>query len=155
MKKSLNLLSVCWIVFTVFIVFAACSKDNTTPPVQALTRTQVLTKYTWQVDEVWRNLSGTNTHYVRNGVNTTGTTYNLMRLIFKADSTGTYVDEVGTSHATTWKFTSADQHNLQLNIGAPYATTFNWAMVEISDSTVTSTTPGTNSMVAARFVPVQ
>jgi len=152
MKKTL--LPLLTVLLTITI-FSACTKDNTTPPVVALTRSQVLVKYNWQVDEIWRNIAGVNSHYVRNGVNTTGTNYTQMRLMFNADSTGTYIDEGGTSHATTWKFTSADQHNMQLNVGAPSATTFTWNLVEISDSTFTSVTPvGTNTLVTARYVPI-
>ena len=145
-------------VLLTIAIFSACTKESTTPPVTTptpLTRSQVLAKYTWQLDEVWTNVNatGTNKHYVRNGVNTTGVSYEKMRLTFKVDSTGSYTDETGVYHATTWKFTSADQHNLLLNVGAPYPISFTWTMLEISDSTITALSPvGTNGLVSARYV---
>jgi hypothetical protein len=151
-KKSISFFFVFLCVAVT--ILTACKKDNTPPPVVPLTRTQVLVKYTWEPSEIWRNIAGVNTHYIRGGVNTTGTNYDVMRLSFKSDSTGTYVDETGLSHTATWQFTSADQHNMSFTIGPPSAQTFIWNLVEISDSTFTSTSPGGSaSLLSARFVP--
>ncbi len=113
MTLKKNLLSLVTLFVVASAAFVACTKDNgPTATPTPLTRSQVLVKYNWQVDEVWRNISGVNSHYIRGGINTTGTNYDVMRLTFKADSTGTYVDENAITHTTTWKFTSADQHNM-------------------------------------------
>lgn len=149
-------------LFTVLLtiaIFLGCTKNQPeTPPAPTptpLTRMQILTKYTWQVDEIWTTVSGANKHYVRNGVNTTGITYEKTRMTFKADSTGSYTDETGVYHTTTWKFTSADLHNVQFNVGAPNPASYTWNMMEISDSSFSNITPvGTGAMVASRFVPV-
>jgi len=136
-------------------ILAACKKDNTTPTPVPLTRTQVLVKYTWEPSEIWRNIGGVNTHYIRGGENTTGTNYDVLRLSFKSDLTGTYVDETGLSHTATWQFTSADEHNMSFTIGAPSAQTFIWSLVEISDTTFTSSSPGGSAnLLSARYVPV-
>jgi hypothetical protein len=87
-------------VLAIALIFVACEKDNAstpepTPCPSVLTKKQILTQKTWQVDEVLRNISGTNTRFVKGGSNTTGTNYNLIKLTFKTDGTGTYTDEVG------------------------------------------------------------
>src|SRR5688572_19510310 len=157
MKRSIHLLLI------IAFIFVSCEKDNPsvpepTPcpdPPKQLTKTEMLTQKTWQVDEVLRNISGTNTKYIKGGTNTTGTNYNLIRLTFKTDGTGTYTDEVGIVHTTTWKFASTDERNLELVIGPPSAQTFNWNLVEITEKALHNTTAvGTNILVSARYTPV-
>lgn len=138
------------------ILLVGCDKDtdnnnNTT----TLTKDQILVQKAWQVDEVWRNISGTNSHYVRGGVNTTGVNYGSIRFIFNSDGTGTYIDEVGTSHTVSWVFSTPDKYNMQVTIGPPSAQTFTWNMVEITSSAMYNTAVvGNNILVTARYVQV-
>ena len=114
----------------------------------------MLVQSTWRVEEVLRNISGVNSHYIRGEANTTGTNYSSVRLTFKADGTGTYTDEAGVHHATEWKFLSLDQRNVKLAVKEPYPITFIWNLVEISESSLSNTTAvGSNTLVAARYTP--
>lgn len=152
MKK---LMSFSVFVFFTSIIIVACKKDNNNNSTTPLTKEQILTQKSWQVDEVLRNISGSNSRYVRGGINNTGVNYNLLRLTFNADGTGTYVDEVGTSHTATWQFTTPDKYNLQLVVGPPFAQTYMLNLVEITATAFYNTTAvGSNILVSARYVQV-
>jgi hypothetical protein len=144
------------IIFLLPVIFGGCKKDDITPT--TLTKTQILVKYTWQVDEVFRNSSGKNTHYIKGGINTTGSNYGVVRLIFKADGTATYTDDQGNTYSATWRFTTADEKNMELAINSSSNVKYTWNMVEIYDKVFTNTTSviGTSSdvLVVARYVPI-
>ena len=151
MKK---LFPALFVLFVILIAFFSCEKGSDSPPKTELTKAEMLVQKTWQVEEVLRNISGVNSHYIKGGVNTTGTDYAQIRLTFKADGTGTYNDEASIVHTTTWEFTSADQRNMILKISAPSGADFIWNLVEISESSFTNVTAfGESVLVAARYTP--
>ncbi len=160
MNKKLHLvkgLRVLSIILVFSTILAGCQKDkNPTPlPQPILSKKMLLVKPKWQVDEVLRNINGTNSHYKRGGVNDTGVNYDLIELTFNTDGTGTYQDEVGVTHPITWQFTTSDNRNLHLNIGPPYATSFDWNLVEITPDALHNTTAvGSGVLVSARYRPV-
>jgi hypothetical protein len=80
----------------------------------------------------------TNRHYIRGGINNTGVNYNIIKLTFNANGTGTYTAEDGTTYNTTWEFTSTDEHNMLFVVNG--SETFVWNMVEISETSFQSTT---------------
>lgn len=138
-------------------LLGGCQKDKkpTHLPEPILSKKMLLVKPKWQVDEVIRNINGTNSHYIRGGINDTGVNYDLIELTFNNDGSGTYQDEVGVTHPITWQFTSSDNRNLQLNIGPPYATSFEWNLVEIAPDALHNTTAvGGGILVSARYRPV-
>ena len=120
-----------------------------------LTKTQILAQKEWIVDEIARSLSGTISQFIRGGMNTTGTNYTLLKFKFNTNGTGTYRDENGIVHSLNWIFTNPSERNMRLDIGAPFATVFNWNMVEIKDNYLHSTTvQGSNVLVTARLIQV-
>lgn len=158
------ILSLCSMLF-----FSSCEKNTPQPVGQTTcdtvyihdtvitvppTRVQILTQKDWIVDELYRNVGGTNTKYVRGGTNTTGVTYQNMRFHFNANGTGSYIDEVGTTHTLDWTFTSADQRNMNLNIGPPFATTFVWNMMEVAGNYLHATSAFSNGLLSARYIQV-
>jgi len=127
---------------------------DTVAPVP-LTRTQILVQKDWIIDEISQSISGLTSHYVRGGVNTTGVNYTNLKIHFNADGTGTYIDETGGPHTLNWSFTSTDQRNMHLIVGAPFANTFDWNMVELKDNYLHATAmQGSNILVAARYIQV-
>lgn len=154
LAKHVRVLSFIIIVST---ILGACKKekDPKPDPQPVLTKTQILVKFKWQVDETYRNINGTNSHYKRGGENTTGINFDVLEITFNTDGTGIYQDEVSVSHPITWQFTSSDFRNLKLNIGPPYATSFDWSLVEITEQALHNTTPvGSGILVYARYAPV-
>ena len=164
--KTASLLLICTTFF-----FFACKKENPIDPVPitkhdtirihdtiiapSLTRTQILVKKEWQVDQVIRNQGGSNAFYTRGGTNTTGTNYNNLKLRFNADGTGTYTDETGLAHTLAWNFTTADERNASLTIGPPSATTFIWNMIELKDNYLHSTSAYSgNNLLTARYIQI-
>lgn len=154
MKIPLSQLS---ILMLLSVIFGGCKKDNTLPSTTSLTKTELLVKYTWQIDEVFRNSVGKNSHYVKSGVNTTGTTYNLVRITFKADGTASYTNDLGQTYPAIWKFTYADEHNMELAITSSANVVYSWNIVEISDRSFSNTTAitfgGSDVLVVARYIP--
>lgn len=140
------------VLFTIiFFTVLSCKKDNNTAT-SPLTKQQILVQKPWQVNEVWRNDQGTLTHYLKGSVNNTGTNYDNMHITFKADGTGTYTDDGGVIHTTTWQFTTPDLRNMSITITSPGSTTLIWSLVEITDgSLVTSTPLNNNFLISARY----
>lgn len=162
MKKLFLGSAALFLFATAIIIFQlSCSKQaiaqTTTTP---LTKSQILVKNKWQVQEVMSNFNCNNLHFIDGGINTTGVDYSKFQLSFNANGTGTYKDESGTIYTTQWKFTSTDEHNMECKMfyyGTQIAI-FNWNMVEISDSCFQSTTAVTvgsnNILQSTRYVPV-
>jgi hypothetical protein len=149
--RTLILISIALLLIPT--VFVACEKESQVAPVP-LTNAQILVQKDWLVDELYRNLAGSNTRFVRNGMNTTGITYENMRFHFNVDGTGTYVDEVRTSHSFNWNFSTPDQKNIVLNITTPIAITYSWNMVELKNNYMHSTSPFQYGMLSARYIQV-
>lgn len=152
-KLSLNQLSILFVLVSLL----GCSRYNKQSPV-VLTKEQILTKTEWQVEEVAGNINGSNYHYIRGRKNNTGPNYDIYRLRFNTDGTGTYMDSQGIVYSTSWKFTSADHHNMTLTLDTPTPVTYSWNMVEISTTSFQSITilnsPGNNILQSTRYVPV-
>lgn len=124
-------------------VLLGCEKEKDCPapepPPQPLSKTEMLIKYTWQVDELMHMVSCQNTSYVRGGSNTTGTNYNVMRFTFNANGTGTHTSETGQTYTTAWQFASANERKIALTVNTSTPISFQWNMVEITDSAVHAT----------------
>lgn len=144
--------------------FAACEKEKITTVTNTVhdtltvippTRLQILTLKEWQVDEVQRSIVGVNTFYIRGGANSTGVAYGNIKIRFNADGTGTYTDEASVAHSLNWLFTTADQRNATLTVGAPNAAVFNWRMIELKDNYLHNTTSlNSNSLYTARYIQI-
>lgn len=155
--KLTAILTACAVFF-----FTACEKEkvitvtNTvhdTLTVVPPTRLQTLTQKEWQIDEVQRSIAGVNTSYTRGGSNSTGVAYGNIKIRFNADGTGTYTDEAAVPHTLNWVFTTTDQRNATLTVGAPNAAVFSWRMIELKDNYLHTTSPvNFNSLYTARYI---
>lgn len=143
------------ILFTLTaLLMAGCSKDDndTTVPSQK-TRTQLLAARTWQVGETYQSLSGSRTHYLRGGENTSGVNMDVMRLKFNTDGTGTNTDISGTTYNMTWSFTTADERNMRLIVNG--TVTYDWIFTEIDENVLLQISlVSTNGLVTAKWIPV-
>lgn len=159
-------------ILSAVILLSACQKESVAPNnntacvtihdtirthdtiyIQPPTRLQILTAKVWQLDELNKNISGINSRYIRNGTNTTGTSYNLTRFKFETDGTGSYIDETGVSHTLNWTFAGTDQKSIILNIGAPSAGSFVWYTVELAGNYLHQTSvSGSSSLLSSRLV---
>ena len=124
-----------------------------------LTKKQILVKHIWQVDEVLRNSDGRNTHYLKGKTNTTGINYNVIRLLFYKNGTGSYTTDLGQTFPARWKFISSDEMNIDFTVNYYSAVvTYHWRFVEISNNLLCNTTAisdgNTDLLVVARYVPV-
>jgi len=138
------------------VFFFGCKKDDTViniPCVQ-LTNTEILVQKDWQIDELWKNDGGVNTHFVRGGVNTTGTSYENMRFHFNTEGTGSYTDEVSTIHTLDWSYNTSDERNMTLNIGPPFANVFIWNMIELKNNFMHNTSPYGGGLISIRYIQV-
>ena len=133
MKKVLALFAMA------LIILISCEKETHTPQNPFLSKAEILVKGTWQVDEVMHNISCENTHYIRNISNTTGVDYDKLRFTFKADGSGTHVDQFGATHSLSWEFVSSDKRNIKLTILDSSPVVYNWNLVEITNDAVHAT----------------
>ena len=123
------------ILIAILLFFCTCKKDSTpTPTVTPLTKTQILAKYNWKIDETFYNINGNVTHYKRGGVNTTGANYDIVRFTFKADGTGTDTDGNGIVHTLTWNFSGSDEGTMQLAISGTPVINATWSLVAITEA---------------------
>lgn len=176
MLKSAKYLSFFFIGVVIF--FISCQKDISVPiskvindtvkiiihdtirihdtiAVIPFNRLQLLTKKAWLADQVERSIVGTNSEYIRNGTNTTGVTYENIRIKFNADGTGTYTDENSMASSLNWTFSTADERNVIVKIGPPNSAVFIWNLVELKDNYLHCVTPyNGNSLYAARYIQV-
>ena len=141
------------------IFFTACTKDTTTSTtttaVVPFTRLQLLTNKVWQVDEVQRSISGSNSSFIRGGSNSTGVAYNNIRIKFNIDHSGTYTDENSAQTVLQWIFSTTDERNAQVTIGSPNSITYTWNMIELKDNYLHCVTPyNSNSLYAVRYIQV-
>jgi len=139
------------------LTFLACQKDTPSPSPEdcvTLTNVQLLTQKEYEIDALLRSDAGLTTQYKKGGQNTTGVTYQNLKLKFNADNTGTYTDEVGTVHTLNWSFTSTDERNMQLVIGPPFANTFIWNLVEIEGKYLHNATPYGNGLISVRYMQI-
>ena len=111
----------------------------------------------WKVDELLHNVSCQNSHYKRGGENTTGITYDVLRFTFNANGTGTHINQDGTVYTTAWRFLTSDDRNLEISLNG--GSTFEWNLVEITDSTVHGTVAFINKespmLESFRLIPTE
>jgi hypothetical protein len=141
------------LLMLISLITIGCSKDNNDNPAPAdLTSKQMLTAHTWQIAETYQNLSGTRTHYLRGGENTSGVDMGAMRLKFNADGTGTNTDISGTTYNMTWNFSSADEKNIRMTVNETVV--YNWLFTAISENEILQTSlVSTNGLITAKWVP--
>ncbi len=141
-------LFICTVLF-----FTACTKDNplpTTPTkhdtvrivvhdtirihdtvISPLSRTQLLTQYSWKVDQLSHVIGCKYSSYIDGLSNTTGVQYQNLKFTFNSDGTGINVDQFGSSNSITWKFLSLER-DLQINVLGTNPITYMWQMVELT-----------------------
>jgi hypothetical protein len=141
--------------FRLVKVGAAITEESSFSTNTVKSKTQILADNTWIVEEVKSNVRGNNLHYRKGRNNSTGEDYSIYSLTFNVDGTGTYTDGLGYTHQTAWRFTSADEHNMQLNLDS--GGSYDWSMVEISENSFQSITElnidGHDLMQSTRYVP--
>ncbi len=137
---------------TLLATVSTCNKDRA-----ARSKEQMLTANEWKLDEVARNSEGRNSHYKRNGENTTKTNYDVIRIKFKENGSGTYTADNGETYSMIWRFSSADKHEMQITVDYGNSATYNWKLVEITPGALYNTTAfndrGNQLLLTARFVP--
>lgn len=134
MKKILKSSIVLILFAFVLLVFqASCTKDGIAQAL--LTKPQILVQKSWKLDQLHRVIDGVYASYYDGGANTTGVAYANLKYTFKADGTGTYIDQNKSSRAMVWQFTSADQREMKVTIAGAAAPDI-WQMVEIAGSYV-------------------
>ena len=110
--------------------------DNPTPsPDSILTKkTQLLVRSTWQVDEVFRSISGMNSHYKSGGENTTGTDYDTIQVTLNTDGSGTYRDEDRDNPPgyMVVRYTSDFRNLLHLVLALRQQQLINWGLFEVT-----------------------
>ena len=124
------------VVITVALAIAifqiGCTKEGPVTDV-ALTKTQILVQSAWKIDQLHSVINGKYASYTRGGANSTGINYSNTAYTFKADGTGTYVAEVGTSHIVQWEFASPDSRTIKYTVyTSGVASVNNWVLVEIA-----------------------
>lgn len=141
----------CLIIF-----FTACQKNSQPTVVTTqLTRTQILTQKVWQIDELQRSINGTNSAFVKGGSNTTGVTYQNIKIQFNADGSGTYTNENSMQSSLTWVFSTTDQRNLLINVGGANSAVFEWRMLELKDNYLHCSSPfNSNSLITVRYIQI-
>ena len=102
-----------------------------------------------------RSINGINSAFIKGGTNSTGVTYQNIKISFNVDGSGTYTDESLMKSSLTWVFTTTDQRNLLLTIGGPNNAVFEWRMLELKDNYLHCTTPyNSNSLYATRYIQI-
>ncbi|HTE08057.1 MAG TPA: hypothetical protein VK628_04805 [Flavitalea sp.] len=147
----------CLAIFGLFLL-VSCTKHLPIlpkPPVEPLTKKEMLIKYGWKVDELWHNEGEVNTHYHRGVENTTNVPYDVLRFKFNADGTGTHINQFGQTLPYTWEFATEDMRNIKFVLNG--YTQYNWSLVEITEAAITWTVPmefdGNQMLESARMVP--
>ena len=130
--KKLLISSIILIIFSLAIALfqLSCSK-NSDAQTTTKTKDQIIEEKTWRVDKLLHVIGATFSSYSLGGTNTTGIDYDKLRFTFKADGTGTHIDQNGQTKSFTWHFLAADKRMLSLTLDA---TTYTWDMLEIADN---------------------
>ncbi len=143
--------------------FNSCSKDSGNPTQKDtvyLTRTQVLVQNPWEVDELIHVISGQYSSYIRGGANNTGIPYDNLRFTFKADGTGTNIDQFGVTNTTNWHFSTTDQRTISITVNSGTPITYTWNMVELAGNYLHATagpltvSGNSNNMESFRLIQV-
>lgn len=149
MKTTLKLLFFC-----LLLTFAACEKDSDNIKHSLLTKTELLLKKPWIVQEVRTLETNTLTKYER-GAAGNDINYDNEVLTFTSATEGTLKDIYGVTSAFNWTFTNPAQTKMQLTIH--YATeeaVLQYNMVAISNDNFSATlnyaTHGVNVLSSVR-----
>lgn len=151
------------------IVSSSCSKETVTKtvtnydttvvvdtvPPSLLTKIQLITSHTWEVEQSYYSLGGTVYSYFRSGSNNTfpAPGIDATRYTFAVDSTGTYTDGYGHVTGTTWNFTTPADTSLIINFNSQ---TDDWTLLTVSDTALFTTTfvPSQDLVSAVKLIPV-
>ena len=149
--KNLNF-PISFLVAVSFVIFS-CSKDNDNEPSEStMTKKEILTSHTWQVQETYQVVTGKLTHYVRGGENTTGVDIGAMRVKFNPDGTGTNTDISGTTYNMTWNFTTPDESGLRLLVNGTVE--YIWVLNHYEKDKILTTSPvSTNGLITSKLIP--
>lgn len=115
------------------IIFAACSKDHTTPNTPTKTTEELLSAKTWKADEIRVQLSNNTTSYYKRGATTNTVNYDSDSLKFNPDNTGIYY-YLGSQYATTWNFVNSDKSKLTVVINYSTPLTINFENVNVTEN---------------------
>lgn len=115
---------------------------------------QNITEKTWEIEEMIRVDNGIISEYNKAGLNTTGTSFQNMKIKFNQDFSGSYTDENGGYHTLNWSFTNGNQTLVTLNVGAPYANTFKWRMMEIKGTHLVSSSVYAGGLISHRWIQI-
>lgn len=142
----------------------ACTKDTDTddttppPPPPPPTNTEMLTGSVWQVKELIQQRGNTQTRYLKNGLNNTGSDYSVARLVFNTDGTGSFTDPLDDTYPMTWQFAPGDETKVTLIVDYGVPVTLNYAFVNIKEDSFTHTIyyeeSGTKVLATVQYIPV-
>jgi hypothetical protein len=121
------------------LIISACKKDSTTPAPPAPTKTQLLTKNTWQVEELISQYGNTQGEYKKGGINTTGSDYSKYRITFSPNGTGSFTDPLNHTYTFTWNFVSGDETKMTIIANYPTPATLNYSFVNLDGTRFTYT----------------
>lgn len=125
------------LLFVFSVTFFSCEKAaNKSLP---MSKTQMLAKNAWMIDETYYFTNGVTTHYKRGGENNTGANYDIVRFTFKVDGTGTNTDGNGEVHQIKWSFSTPEQGDMNLTIYQNPVYVTSWSLVNISESAIYQT----------------
>ncbi|MBN8825036.1 MULTISPECIES: hypothetical protein [unclassified Spirosoma] len=151
-NSAINLL-IIWT--SIILVLSSCKKDDTPAP---LTNTQLLTQHTWQLYETVQQIGGVQTSYKMNGINTTGSDYSRVRLVFKTDGSGLLTDPLNNKYTLTWKFDRNDESKMTVVINYPAPATLNYTLIYLDENTFSNTLfyseSGQQVLASSKYIPV-
>ena len=102
-----------------------------------------------------RSINGINSAFIKGGTNSTGITYQNIKIHFNVDGNDIYTDENLMESSLTWVFTTTDQRNLLFSVGGSNNAVFEWRMLELKDNYLHCATPyNSNSLYATRFIQI-
>lgn len=117
-------------------------------------KTRLLIDKEWMVHETIQNLECQNVHYIRDKINETGNDQGALRLTFKENGLGTFLNTDGILYEVNWKFTNIDATSMNIRIEGLLE--HNWNMVVITDEFIMETAKLNGiGLVTARWVPVE
>ncbi|WP_298739510.1 hypothetical protein [uncultured Chitinophaga sp.] len=127
---------------TMQVGFVSCTKENDTitvrdtikvidtvtvkdtiKTVDTTVTTEILTANSWKIQEIRGVTGNANVYYKRgNTANTNTQNFDNEYITFRADKTGTYVDNNGGQSSLTWDFTNAAHTTLSVTVNFPSGT---------------------------------
>jgi hypothetical protein len=136
-------------------VFSECKEKKAAASATIkVDKTEALCSNAWIIDEVIRNVGGVNGHFIRGGINTTGTNYQNFKIKFNSDGTGKFTDDRKETFPLTWSWVGNKQQNLRIDVSG--FAIYDWDMVELHENYLYCTTSGfkNNNMNTARYIQI-